>query len=328
MTKILVTGGSGFIGTNVVSYYLAKGCQVLTIDTMPPKDQAHLPFFRRVDILDLELLKRTFSEFQPTHIFHLAARTDLDEKVDIKGYEANTTGVENVISALSVCQQLQRVMFTSSMYVCFPGYNPNSYSDYTPHTLYGKSKVMTENIVHASTIIRPEWVMIRPTSIWGPWFGVPYNLFFHHVKRGTYFIVKGKTANKTLGFIGNAVDQMDKLMFAPKDVVNKKTFYIGDYPGLNINDWAKEVSRQLNVKLFTLPLFVLRMGGWFGDVVGFFGIRFPLQSFRVKNMTTDNVIGLLEDTLTVTGKQHPYSISEGVRITIDWLKATDPEFQR
>lgn len=323
--RLLVTGGSGFIGTNLLDFYLKKGYNVLSLDTAEPKISNHSAFWKKIDILDLADLTKVVQEFNPTHVVHLAARTDLDEKKNIEGYAANTKGVENVIHALRGCKELKRVMFTSSMYVCYPGYSPKNYEDYAPHTVYGTSKMLSEKIVKENTSIGFDWVIIRPTSIWGPWFGHPYKDFFYHVRKKTYFKMRGKTATKTYGFILNSISQIDFLLFANRELVDKKTFYIGDTPGLNINVWADEIAHQLNSSVFYVPRFVMFLGAWFGDLLSLFGLHFPLQSFRIKNMTTDNVIGLLTDTLKIT-PEAPYKTEQGVSITLDWLKSHDPNF--
>lgn len=325
-TRILITGGSGFIGTNLVDYYISKGLTVLSFDSKTPKKSEHLPLWKKVDILDKDLLTKEVIGFNPTHVYHLAARTDLDEKKELAGYAANTEGVSNMIAALSGCTALKRVAFTSSMYVCTPGHDPAHYEDYSPHTVYGRSKVESERIVRQAMSGKYDWFILRPTSIWGPWFGHPYNEFFHHVRRRTYFDIKGKTATKTYGFIFNSITQMDKLMFTDANKINGKTFYIGDHPGLNINRWALEIAHQLGLRLIPMPLFIIKAGSWFGDVINVFGFNFPLQSFRMKNMTTDNTISLLSDTRALAPEQ-PYSLEEGVAITLQWLKEHDEAFR-
>lgn len=322
---MLVTGGSGFIGLNIVEHYLAKGYKVLSLDIVEPKLKNHLDLWKKVDILSLDDLTNTIRSFSPTHVIHLAARTDLNEKKNMDGYAANTKGVENIIQALKNCPDLIRVMFVSSMYVCYPGYNPVNYEDYAPHTLYGTSKMLFEKIIKDNTSIHFEWTIIRPTSIWGPWFGHPYKDFFYHIRRGTYFKMTGKTATKTYGFIFNSIHQIDSLLFSSTELVNKRTFYIGDYPGLNINDWADEIAYQMKRKLFKAPRFVMFAGAWLGDILSLVGIPFPLQSFRISNMTTDNVIELLKETQNITGES-PYTVKQGVKITLDWLKSHDPNF--
>ncbi len=325
--RLLVTGGSGFIGTNLIDYYLERGMTILSIDIAAPKKDSHKPLWKNVDIVDYPALEASVLQFNPTHVYHLAARTDLDEKKNIEGYKANTIGVENLVKVLNKCASVKRVIVTSSMFVCEPGHDPKNYDDYAPHTVYGQSKVITEKVVKESKDIRFDWTIIRPTSIWGPWFGEPYNVFFHHVNNRTYFDIKGKTATKTYGFILNALHQMDKIMFTAPGELHGRTYYIGDSPGLHINEWAKEIASQLNIRLLPMPLFVIRLGSLFGDLVGLFGVRFPLQSFRMKNMTTDNTISLLQDTIWLVPDQ-PYSVKEGVAITLKWLKDHDAAFAK
>ncbi|MFK9714751.1 NAD-dependent epimerase/dehydratase family protein, partial [Escherichia coli] len=83
----------------------------------------------------------------PDAVVHLAARIDLDEKTDLSGYTANIEGVENLVEAIRRTPSVRRVIWTSSQLVCRVGYVPTSDTDYKADTLYGKSKVRTEEIV-------------------------------------------------------------------------------------------------------------------------------------------------------------------------------------
>src|ERR671922_1732439 len=98
MRRILITGGSGFIGTNLVEHFRAEGAALLNLDTRPPRNRAHAPCWRKMDILDAGSVKDAFKEFSPTHLVHMAARTDLGGRT-IGDYAANTAGLANVIDA-------------------------------------------------------------------------------------------------------------------------------------------------------------------------------------------------------------------------------------
>ena len=161
--KIIITGGSGFIGTNVVQHYLDKGWEVLSLDRNKPKNPEHAQYFRSIDLLNRTDLIEATKQFSPTYLIHLAARTDLDETNDIKGYAANIQGVQNVIDACDQCSKLKRVIFASSMLVCRFGYIPKDEFDYSPNTLYGESKVLTEKIIRDSDM-KHEWTIVRPTT--------------------------------------------------------------------------------------------------------------------------------------------------------------------
>ncbi|WP_448105310.1 NAD-dependent epimerase/dehydratase family protein [Pedobacter panaciterrae] len=317
--KILITGGSGFIGGNLMNYYLKKGCVCLNLDNKPPVREEQYSNWKMVDILNLAELEDAVLNFMPTFVLHMAARTDLEENYDIKGYSVNFDGTENLIETLNKCSSVERVIFASSMLVCKSGYNPVDYNDYCAPNLYGESKVLMEKRIKETCAENYEWVIIRPTSIWGPGFKTPYKDFFDLIIKNRYVKFSGKSSTKTFGFIYNSVQQIDAFLSLEKELVNNKTFYIGDYQPMNINNWADEIAKQLNRRIISIPYFIIKLGSWFGDVLMFMNIKFPLHSFRVKNMTTDNVISLLDDTRKLVPVQD-YSVESGISETLKWIK--------
>ena len=100
-SRIIVTGGSGFIGTNLIQHCSDLGHEVLNIDIRHPKNPAAPGFFVQADILDPPLLIETVRDFDPQYIVHLAARTDLDGTSD-RDYPANIEGVSNLVAAAQV----------------------------------------------------------------------------------------------------------------------------------------------------------------------------------------------------------------------------------
>ena len=56
--------------------------------------------------------------------------------------------------------------------------------------------------------------IIRPTSIWGPWFGEPYDKFFHIVLKRMYFHMGEKACRKTYGYIDNVIYQIESILRA------------------------------------------------------------------------------------------------------------------
>ena len=236
--RILITGSSGFIGTNMMNSCLGAGYEVLGIDIKKPQDKKHDTVFQRVDILDNISLEKVFRDFAPTHVLHLAARTDLHEKKDIQGYAANTDGVENVVNAVASQPSIKRSIFASTKLVCPTDYAPTSEDDYCPSTLYGKSKVIGEKIVKECPSMQCDWCIVRPTSIWGPWAYIPYGRFFQMVARKLYFHPGYSDSPKSFGYVGNTVFQIEKLFNAPADQIHKKVFYLTDYETFTIRQWA------------------------------------------------------------------------------------------
>lgn len=316
MTKILVTGSSGFIGSNVLQYYLEKGNDVLNVDFNAPQNKIHSPYWKNVDITNYKKLESVVLEYNPDFIIHLAARTDLKGN-KIEDYDANTVGVKNIIKIANLCINLKRIIITSSMLVCKLGYVPENDKDYMPDTIYGESKMQTE-LITRSTPPNCEWAIIRPTSIWGPWFKEPYRNFFDMIMAHNYFHIGNKSCTKTYGYIGNAIYQINEILFTAKENIQGKVFYIGDYEPYNIETWGNEIANELNTKIRKVPFFIIRIAAIVGDLFKALKISFPMTSFRLKNMTTDNIIDL-SNTKEIADDL-PFSRIEGIKNTLSWLE--------
>ncbi len=327
MKRMLIIGGSGFIGTNVVDRFLATRCEVLSIDIKEPQKKEHSKVFKRVDILDQTSLARVFQDFSPTHAVHLAARTDLHEKKNLGDYKVNIKGVENMVRAISAQPSVVRCIFTSTKLVCPTDYVPKSMDDYCPNTLYGESKVMGEKIVKDNTTMRCAWCIIRPTSIWGRWSNlphIPYGRFFQIIAAGRYFHPGCVNPPKSFGYVGNTIFQIEKLLDAPAERIHQKVFYLTDYNVFTIKEWADIISLKLrNKRIRTIPEPIVRFLAWAGDLLKLFGVQEPpFSSFRLRNMRADTTGVPLEPIRRITGPL-PYSMEQGVEETIAWFKKYD-----
>lgn len=319
--RILVTGGSGFIGTNLVEFFTSRGDEVLSFDIASPRNHDHYSFWQPGDMLDGVGLRSVVHDFSPEFIFHMAARTDLGGR-SVDDYAANTVGVENLIAAVEGATSLRRLIFASSRLVCRIGYAPKDEFDYCPTTPYGESKVIGEKLVRDAISRLPcPALIVRPTSIWGPWFDVPYKTFFLTIAHGRYVHPGSARILKSFGFIGNSIHELERLMVAPADIVDGKMFYLADYPPIDVAVMANSIQRFLGIKpIKTVPVGLLRPVAWAGDFLKALGWRNPpLTSFRLDNLLTPMVHDL-EPLRTVVGAL-PYSMEEGARITVDWLRA-------
>ncbi len=315
--KILVTGGSGFIGTNLIEQLAGYAdVEVSSLDIASPKRANDRPIWRQVDLRDGTALGATVRAFQLDAVIHLAARTDLDGR-NLSDYSSNTDGTARLLEALAAADFKGPAIFTSSMYVCRPGYRPSSDTDYQPHTVYGESKVLGEELVRDANPSYP-WIITRPTSIWGPWFGIPYIDFFNIVLSKRYLHIAKDGTQKTYGYVGNTVAQMLTII-EHADALKGRTLYLGDWPATVINEWADEIAAFVPYRVPRLPKVAFKALALIGDALQRMGMRLPMTSFRLQNMTTDNVHDM--STLQSLMGALPFTRAQGNELTIQWIRA-------
>jgi nucleoside-diphosphate-sugar epimerase len=321
MYKILITGGSGFIGTNLVELLISMNYSVVNYDIKKPKIESHIKFWKKIDLCNSSQLLNELSVDCPNYIIHLAARTDLNETLHLEGYDVNIKGVRNIMNGVSKIQNFKKIIVTSSMLVCRLGYTPVSFDDYAPNNLYGESKVLTEKIVKDYDF---NWTIVRPTSIWGPWFGEPYKNFFNLVIKGLYFNIPSQySSTKTYGYVDNTCMQIFRLLMNDDEEVNHNYFYLGDLEPINITNWAIKI-RKLNNQSppMTLPICLLKFAAMTGDLFKrvFVNSKFPMNTFRYNNMTQDNIIDDLRRTVEITQCGNDSNLDKQILQTLNWLK--------
>ncbi|MGV3502899.1 MAG: NAD-dependent epimerase/dehydratase family protein [Adhaeribacter sp.] len=320
--RLLITGGSGFIGTNLIEDCLKKGWELLNVDWNPPLDPAHRPYWKEADIMDKPVLQALFAFFQPVAVIHLAARTDTDIfelDGDLSEYIQNTEGTKNVLECIKQTPSIRRVIITSSMFVCEAGYLPGHDLDYKPFTLYGVSKVLTETYTREAAL-PCTWTIIRPQTIWGPW-ALRYRSMFETMRKGWYLHPDRPEVLRPLGYVKNLVWQLQQLLLAPKEEVDRQVFYGGDKP-VNLLNWVQTVSLAHTGKPVKIaPAAVVRALGLLGDLLRTLHISFPMTSSRFKSMTK-TYLTPIEKTYTTLGKPR-YSLEEGVREFAHWFRHLD-----
>lgn len=318
--KIFITGGSGFIGTNLVSYFLNLNWEVVNYDIREPQNPDHRPYWIEGDILDYSHYSKQVKTFSPDYFVHLAARTDILENKDlINGYAENIKGVEHTIAIIRQTESLKRVLFASSRMVCKIDHVPENEDDYCPPNLYGLSKVIGERLVKTAHL-NCEWSIFRPTSIWGEWFDSPYIIFFRTIQKGFYFNISGYNPFKSFGYIGNSVYQIHKLLMADQALIQSKTFYLCDYPPLFVNEWANLINQQIGKrKIWTVPFAILKPVAMIGDRLLKMGWnRVPITSFRLSNLIS-NMEYDTQSLQEICGAL-PFSLEQGVLNTTQWMQ--------
>lgn len=318
--KILVTGGSGFIGTNLIQMLLGKGHQLVSVDIVPPKVTDYQSITKVIDLCDSAKLRDCFRKYKPEYVIHLAARTDLNEKIDINGYAANIEGVRNLAHAVKDCGSVKRCIYTSTQLVCRVGYVPEHDTDYCPNTLYGESKMRGERIVKELDGGGADWCIIRPTTVWGPWMKPYQERFVELIRRGLYFHIGYSGRFKSYGYVGNFCRQVCGLLEAERHLIHRKTFYLADYEPLSLRKWADSFQKEFGSrKIRTFPMIVALAGAKVGDLFVLLGVKnFPLTSFRLRNISTEYIFNL--DPIKEVVPTLPYSMETAVHETVEWLK--------
>lgn len=120
---------------------------------------------QKVDICDIDAIRRWYKYFRPTHTINVAAYTAVEEaeREIAQAYAINVYGVENI--ARIVQEEKGRLIHISTDYV-FSGENKESYSENdlpTPKNIYGKTKYEGEKIIQLympqATILRTSWII-------------------------------------------------------------------------------------------------------------------------------------------------------------------------
>jgi UDP-glucose 4-epimerase len=152
MTKVLVTGGAGYIGANICKELLKHGYQVRVLDNFSNGLKSRLEGMNveviQGDILDRSVLTSTMKEIDA--VIHLAAKKSVEESVKspIKYYENNFSGTLNIIAAMAA-NNVKRIVFSSTAVVYKSG-GPNSLSESDPKeplSPYAHSKLLSEDVL-------------------------------------------------------------------------------------------------------------------------------------------------------------------------------------
>ncbi len=154
--RALVTGGAGFIGSNLVDALLARGDEVTVLDNISTGRRENLEGalaggaeLAEVDLRDAEAVDGLVARARPEAIFHLGAQVDVRKSVGDPAFDSavNVGGTVNVLSAANA-HDVGRVVFASTGGAIYgeakrsprPRIHPVA-----PEAPYGLSKFCAEN---------------------------------------------------------------------------------------------------------------------------------------------------------------------------------------
>jgi UDP-glucose 4-epimerase len=175
MSRILVTGGAGFIGSNIVDEYINLGHQVWIVDNLSTGKLENInpkATFIKIDLQDNSLIN-LFEEIKFDIVNHHAAQMDVRISVDNPVFDAQT----NIIGALNLYESarktnVKKIIFASSGGTVYgeQEYFPADENHPTnPCSPYGVAKLANENyLYYYHNIYGINTVCLRYANIYGP----------------------------------------------------------------------------------------------------------------------------------------------------------------
>ena len=257
--KILVTGGAGFIGSNVVDAYVVAGHEVGILDNLSTGKKQNLnpkAKFFQVDLCNREQVFATVASFSPEVINHHAAQIDVRKSVadPVFNAEVNEIGTLNLLDA-AVKSKVSKIIFSS-----------------TGGALYGEVKERggaDEN--HALEPISPYAITKRSVEMYLFAYQQLYGLNFTVLRYGNVYgprqdplgeagviaIFCGKLlANQAPTIFGDGQQLRDYVYVGDIAAVNllvltngeNQMFNIGRGIGVSVNELFAELKKQLGFK--------------------------------------------------------------------------------
>lgn len=324
-SKILITGASGFIGTNLIEFFKSKKYDFINFDKLEPINIRQRQYWKQGNLLEPQTLKAIIGEYQPNIIIHLAARTDCDSN-KIEDYIDNTEGTKNLINCIKEFDFIERIIVASTQYVYKSRRLPFALNDddYQPHTTYGESKVITEELTRNAEL-KCCWTIVRPTNVWGRWHMRYPNELWKMIDRG-FYLHPGKKNKviRTYAYVENVVHQIHEIMNAPIEKVDNKTFYLGDLP-IDSYEWLNSLSLALrNKKIKRIPILIFALPSLIGTMSRKIGIPFPLYNTRFRNMIED-YYAPTNITIREFGLYNA-DLKDNVEDVVSWLKTEGKEY--
>ena len=174
--RILVTGGAGFIASQIVDQYLTLGHQVSILDNLSTGRRMNLnprAMFHEVDLRDAVKVKEIFERERFDVVNHHAAQMDVRKSVDDPVYDASVN-ILGMLPFLENCTKtnVKRVIFASSGGAIYgeQDYFPADELHPTrPISPYGVAKLTTEQyLFYYKAVYGIDSVALRYANIYGP----------------------------------------------------------------------------------------------------------------------------------------------------------------
>ena len=308
--KILVIGGSGFIGANLVKELLQAGYEVRIFDKNPC--EAFNDLITIGDVRDQAALNDALRDIDV--VYNLAAE-HRDDVTPVSLYrDVNVQGAKDIVQAAET-NNVKKIIFTSTVAVY--GLNKldtDEDSPLEPFNEYSRSKLEAE-------VVLKQWaeagegktlVIVRPVVIFGEGNkGNVYNLI-SQIASNKFVMVGDGSNKKSMGYVGNIVRFLIKALSFEE---GKYTFNYADKPDLSVNELVRIVRTELGMngkRLVRLPYMIGMTGGYTFDILSLMtGKKYPISSIRIKKFCANTMVSTR--ALKAIDFSQPFTLKEGLK---------------
>lgn len=314
MLKLVVIGGSGFVGTRLIEL-LKQEYLVQNID----KRESH--FYNDITVIgDVRDQASIARHLAGADVVVLLAAEHRDDVSPISlYYDVNVQGMRNVLKSMED-NNVKRIVFTSSVAVYgLNKHNPTEDTPVDPFNHYGKSKWQAEQVLQQWYETHPDWNIniLRPTVIFGERNrGNVYNLL-KQISSGKFLMVGNGENKKSMAYVGNIVAFIRFLIENMGKGYN--VFNYIDKPDNNMNQLVSHVSQVLgkHIPAIHFPYWMGMLGGYCFDLLAkITGKKMTISSVRVKKFCATTEFDA--EKAHSTGFQPPYTIDEGLARTLEF----------
>jgi UDP-glucose 4-epimerase len=248
--NVIVTGGAGFVGCNLVRLLQSEGARVLVIDDLSTGFEENIPTgveFRRGDVGDLA----TWKDLSPVdYVFHLAAMTSVVES-QTDPVRCEISNVHAVLHLLEYAKQhrIRKIIFASSAAVYGDGASVQEESQLPmPKSPYGLSKLSGEHLLYMNHLEhRIPFVAFRMFNIFGPFqslrsaYASVIPIFFHKALLGEDLGVHGD-GKQTRDFV--FVEQVVRYYLQAVKGNMDGVYNLGSGTSMEINSLAQNILKK------------------------------------------------------------------------------------
>lgn len=314
--KLIIIGGSGFIGSRLCAILQNNNIDFIIIDKKPS-------FFfpdkvRIADIRDINALRKTI---EPCDCLINLAAEHRDDVTPRSLYdEVNVEGSRNI---LTVCREknINHVIFTSSVAVygfAPPNTNENGAINYFND--YGRTKWEAEKLYRTWYEELPttrKLTIIRPTVVFGERNrGNVYNLL-KQIASGFFFMIGSGNNIKSMAYVENVADF---IYYMVTHAQGYELFNYIDKPDLTMNELVRLVKEKMGKKTisgFHWPYWIGYLGGLAFDILAkLTGKKFSISSIRIKKFCSTTQF--YTSIFLKTDFKPPVTLEEGLKRTIEF----------